>query len=108
MSQLSQWLKQKLVRKLMADRAQLLEAQEEAARKALKVDERLNRIERQIQEQNQVYERRIEELNRQLLAAKEESRELIRNRISQVKMEMERARVRLLAKAQEEDEGVES
>jgi len=107
LSQLSQWLKQKLVRRLMADRAQLLEAQEEAARRALKVDERLNRIERQIQQQNQAYERRIEELNRQLVAAKEENRELIRNRIAQIKMEMEQARVRLLAKAQEENEGVE-
>lgn len=101
-SQLSQWLKQKLVRKLIVDRAQLLEAQQEAARKALKVDERLNRIEQQIQKQNQSYERRIEELNRQLLAAKEESRELIRARIVQVRAEMEAARARLLAKAQEE------
>jgi hypothetical protein len=105
MSQLSQWLKQKLVRKLMVDRAQLLQAQEEAARKALKVDERLNRIERQIQQQNQAYERRIEDLNRQLLAAKEENRELIRYRIAQIKTEMEQARVRLLAKAQEENDG---
>lgn len=102
-SQLSQWLKQKLVRKLIADRAQLLEAQQEAARKAFKVDERLNRIEQQIREQNQAYERRIEELNRQLLAAKEESRELIRARIVQVKAEMEAARARLLAKAQEQE-----
>ena len=104
-SQLSQWLKQKLVRKLMADRSQLLAAQEEAARRALKVDERLNRIEQQIQQQNQAYERRIEELNRQLLVAKEENRELIRIRIAQIKMEMEQARLRLLA--QEENEGVE-
>ena len=61
--------------------------------------------EAQIQQQNQAYERRIEELNRQLLVAKEENRELIRIRIAQIKMEMEQARVRLLA--QEENEGVE-
>src|ERR1043165_9567175 len=94
-SQLSQWLKQKLVRKLIVDRAQLLEAPEAEARKAFNVDERLNRIELQIRQQNQAYERRIEELNRQLLAAKEESRELIRTRIMQVKAEMETARMRL-------------
>jgi len=102
MSQLSQWMKQKLVRKLIVDRAQLLEAQQDAVHKALKVDERLNRIEQQIRQQNQAYERRIDELNRELLAAKEESRELIRARIVQVKAEMETARARLLAKAQEE------
>jgi len=95
--QMSRWLKQKLVRKLMADRAQLLEAQHAATRQARTVEERLARVELQIQQQNLGYQQRIEDLTRELIAAKEENRELIRAQIRQVKAEMEAARSRLLA-----------
>jgi hypothetical protein len=94
---LSRWLKQKLVRKLVTDRAQLLETQQAATLKAVAVEERLARIERQIQRQNDAYQERIEALTRELVAAKEENRELIRARIAQVKAEMEAARVRIRA-----------
>ena len=100
---LGAWLKQKFVSKLISDRTQLLEAQQAAALKATNVDERLSRIERQIQFQTQEYERRIAELTRELLAAKEENRELIRARIAQVKAEMLAARARVLAQADPED-----
>jgi hypothetical protein len=100
---LSYWLKQKLVRKLVTDRAQLLEIQQAAAHKALAVEERLARIEQQIRQQNMSYQARIEELTRELLLAKEESRELIRARIAQVKAEMEAARDRLLAQSNPDD-----
>jgi len=63
------------------------------------LDNRLSRIEAQIQQQNQAYIRRIEELNRELDAAREENRELIRERIAQVKAEMEAARAKVLAEA---------
>lgn len=96
---LSRWLKAKLLRRLISDRAGLLRAQEAAAQKVLDVDDRLTRVELQIQQQNQAYQRRIEELTRQLIAAREESRELIRAQIAQVKAEMETARARLLAQA---------
>jgi len=97
--ELSAWLKQKFVRKLVTDRAQLMEAHQIAARMATTLDSRLARIEGQIQQQNQAYVRRIEELNKELAAAREENRELIRERIAQVKAEMEAARARLLAEA---------
>lgn len=100
---LRRWLKQKLVRKLADDRARLLETQQAATRKVLSVDERLSRIEAQLQQQNRAYERRIEELTCELVAAKEENRELIRARIAQVKAEMETARARLLAQAETPD-----
>jgi hypothetical protein len=102
---LRRWLKQRLVRKLATDRAQLLQTQQAATRKALSVDERLSRIELQLQQQNRAYERRIEELTCELMAAKEENRELIRARIAQVKLEMEAARVRLLAQAEAPENG---
>jgi hypothetical protein len=103
MPHLSAWLKQKLVRKLIADRAQLLETQQVAARKVMAVEERLSRIEQQIQRQNDTYQARLEALTQELLSAKEENRELIRARIAQVKAEMAAARVRLMAQSERDD-----
>jgi hypothetical protein len=97
--ELASWLKQKFVRKLLTDRDHLMQAQYLATRMATTLDTRLARIEAQIQVQNQAYLRRIEELNRELAAAREENRELIRERIAQVKAEMEAARQRVLAEA---------
>jgi hypothetical protein len=102
-SELSRWLKQKLLRKLITDRAELLEAQHAATAKAMSVEERLARVERQIQQQNEGYQQRIEALTHELLAAKDENRELIRAQIRQVKAEMEAARARLLARAKDDD-----
>jgi len=102
---LSQWLKQKLVRKLITDREQLLGAQQAATLKALRVEERLARIEQQIQRQNSAYQERIEALTRELIVAKEENRELIRARIMQVKAEMEAARARLMVQTESDGEG---
>lgn len=100
--ELSRWLKQKLVRKLITDRTELLSAQQVAVRQVAAVDERLARIEAQIHLQNRAYVRRIEELTAELQAAKAENRELIKARIAQVKTEMEAAREKLL---KEESEG---
>lgn len=97
--ELATWLKHKFVRKLVQDRGELIEAQQLATRMAATLDTRLARIEAQIQVQNQAYLARIEELNRELAAAREENRELIRERIAQVKAEMEAARARVLAEA---------
>jgi hypothetical protein len=100
---LRDWLKHFLVRKLASDRARLLEAQQAATRKAQVVDERLAKIELQIKEQNIAYGRRIEELLCELASAKEENRELIRQRIAQVRAEMEAARAKLMAQARQSE-----
>jgi hypothetical protein len=97
--QLNHWLKQTLARKLISDRAQLLQTQQAAALKAIAVEQRLSRIEQQLQHQNHSYEKRIEELTHLLAVAKEENRELIRARIAQVKAEMEAARARLMTQS---------
>jgi hypothetical protein len=102
---LRHWLKQKVLRKLIADRAQLLGTQQAATLKAVAVEERLARIEQQIQRQNSAYQERIEALTRELIVAKEENRELIRARITQVKAEMAAARARMMAQAEPDDEG---
>ena len=85
--QISAWLKQKLVRRLIADRADLLGAQENAVLKVAAVDQRLARIEERLGQQYEAYERRIEELTRELRGAKEENRELIRTLIAQLEAE---------------------
>jgi hypothetical protein len=89
-------MREKLLRKLLVDRGQLLAAQEEATRKVMAVDARLTKLEVHIQQQTRGYVKRIEELTAELLAAKEENRELIRSKITQVKIEMEAARKKLL------------
>jgi len=96
-----EWLKQKLFRRLIEDRAALLETQQAATFKALAVDERLSTIEVQLQQQNQAYEQRIEHLIQELRVTKEESRALIRAQIVQIKAEMEAARAKLLAEAEQ-------
>lgn len=91
---LSQWLKQKAVQRLVSDRAQLLATQQAAALAVLAVDQRLARIEHQIQQINQDYEQRIDDLLKDLIAAKEENHELIRAKITLVKADMEKARLK--------------
>ncbi len=96
----SQWLQHKLVRKLIADRAQLLATQQAAAHKVMAVEERLSRLEQQIQRQNDAYQARIEALTQELFTAEKQNRELIHARISQVQAEMEATRARLIAQAE--------
>jgi hypothetical protein len=92
--QMGRWLKERFVHKLLVDRKALLESQQAATLKVLEVDARLSRLESQMKEQHRAYQQRIEELNRQLLAAKDENRELIRAQIRKVKAEMEAAQDR--------------
>jgi hypothetical protein len=99
--QLTLWLKQKLVRRLISDRAELLDSQRQANLKIMAVDQRLSRIEAHIQQQNRSYELRIQELNRELLAAKQENRALIQAKIAQVKAEMEAAKARITSQARD-------
>ena len=99
--QLSQWLKDKLTRKLVSDREQLLEAQRMAARKMEVVDERLTKVELHIQRRTREYEIRIDALEKELAEAREENRELIRAKIAQVRAEMERERARLMQHARD-------
>ncbi|EEF59005.1 endonuclease/exonuclease/phosphatase family protein [Pedosphaera parvula] len=91
---LSHWLKEKLVRKLLSQRAELMETQQAAALRALAIDERLAKIESQIQQRNEIYEQRIDELTEELKVAKEENRELIRAKIALVRAEMEKDRTK--------------
>ena len=100
MPHLVRWLKDKLMRKLVSDRAQLMEVQRAATLKLLAVDDRLSKIESQLQQRDRDYERRIDELMNELAVAKEENRELIRAKIAVVKAEMEREKARMAQKSE--------
>jgi hypothetical protein len=91
---LGYWLKQRLVQKLVADRARMLETQRAATLVATAVEKRLARIELQVRRQNDAYQEQIEALTQQLEVAREENRALIRERIAQVKAEREAADAR--------------
>lgn len=93
---LSHWLKEAFVQRLLADRKELLETQQAATLKVLAVDQRLARLELKIQQETASYEKQIEQLNRELLTAREENLELIRGQIKLLKAEMEDARKRVL------------
>lgn len=97
MPHFQQWLKEKFIRKLITDREHLIESQQRATTKAMAVDDRLARIEHQVQEQHKLYQLQIDALTRELSAARDENRELLRARIAQVKAEMAAARARIIA-----------
>ncbi|HZV35254.1 MAG TPA: hypothetical protein VFB72_11830, partial [Verrucomicrobiae bacterium] len=88
--QLSHWLKSKFVQRMISDRAELMKTQQTAALKVLAMDERLSKVERQIQERNREYEQRIDVLLKELEVAREENRELIRAKIAVLRAEMEK------------------
>jgi len=93
---LVEWLKNEFVRRLIRDRSALMEQHREAETQAESAGRRLASLEERLVLQNKAYQTRIEELTRELGAAREENRELIRMRIAQVKSDMEAARARLL------------
>ena len=95
MGELARWLRGGVARRLVSDRAELLEAQRLAALKIQGVDERLMKVEQHIEQRTRDYEKRIGELEIELMEAREENRALIREKIAQVRAEMERERARL-------------
>jgi endonuclease/exonuclease/phosphatase family metal-dependent hydrolase len=93
-AELTRWAKQKVVQRLVSDRTQLLATQQAAALKVLEVDERLSSLEREVQKRRDEYERRIDQLLKELSTAREENRELIQAQIDLVKDEMEHYRLK--------------
>jgi hypothetical protein len=96
----SRWLREKVFKTLIADRRRLLETQRHAASKVEKVEERLARVELQLQQQIAGYETRIEQLLRELSAAREENRGIILAHIAQLRQEIQATRARARAQQQ--------
>ena len=90
------WMREKFVRTLFHQRAELLDAQQKAEAEMRELEQRLEHLHAPLQERITAYEQRIEELEKDLAAKGEENRELIGARINVARqhltMERERSR----------------
>ncbi len=92
---LAHWLKQKLVKRLVAERSHLLSTQEKAELDLAELEARLARLHAPMEQRLQLYRQRIEDLERELAAKGEENRELIQAKIelTRKKLESEHSKV---------------
>jgi hypothetical protein len=90
------WMKEKGVRSLVDQRADLLSAQQKAEAEMRELEARLEQLHAPLQQRINAYEARIVELEKDLAAKGEENRELIGARISAARqhLEIERGRGR--------------
>ncbi|MBL9189641.1 MAG: hypothetical protein JNK23_19325 [Opitutaceae bacterium] len=90
------WMREKVVRSLSTQRADLLSAQQKAEVEIRELEQRLEQLHTPLQQRISAYEARIVELEKDLAAKGEENRELIGARISvarqQLMVERERSR----------------
>ena len=90
------WMRDKVFRTLFHQRAELLDAQQKAEAEMRELEQRLEQLHAPLQERITAYEKRIEELEKDLAAKGEENRELIGARISvarqHLSIERERSR----------------
>jgi 7TM-HD extracellular protein len=96
LSQLSRWLSEKMTQKLISQRTQLLDAHQHAAVEIAELEARLEKVRAPLQERLRAYERRIAELEQDLLVKGEENRELIKAKIeiARKQLEIERGKQR--------------
>jgi hypothetical protein len=80
MPHLARWMMDKLVQVLLAQRAHLLGTQQSAALQVVELEQRLTKIQEQVQVRFDAYEDRINDLEKQLALKEQENRELIRDR----------------------------
>ncbi len=90
------WMRDKVFRTLFNQRAELLTVQRKAEAEMRELEQRLERLHTPLKERVTAYEKRIEELEKDLAAKGEQNRELIQARISvarqQLTVERERGR----------------
>ncbi len=91
---LTRVLGQSVVQRLFAQRGQLINAQHEATAQTAELEQRLEKVQTNVQERFRVYETRIAGLEKELAAAEEQNRDLIRAKIALAKQELEAERAR--------------
>ena len=87
--QMTGWLRQQFIQRLIQQRNDALAGQAGASAQVQVINERLNRLQPEIQERIADYEQRISGLERELLGANEVTRELLKTRISLARKELE-------------------
>jgi hypothetical protein len=88
------WMKERVVGTLFRHRSELLSAQERAEAEMRALEQRLEQLHTPLAERLHAYERRIEELERELAARGEENRELIGARIAVTRSHLRQERER--------------
>ena len=86
---LARWLSEKLVQRLISQRASLLDTHSKAALEMAELVERLEKIHAPLKDRLLAYERRIVELEKELAIKGEENRELIRAKIQLTRKQLE-------------------
>ena len=89
------WMREKIVRTLFSQRAQLLDAQQKAEAEMCELEQRLEQLHAPLQERIMAYEQRIADLERDLAAKGEENRELIGARINVARQHLSMERERM-------------
>jgi DNA-directed RNA polymerase subunit RPC12/RpoP len=87
--QLARMMMNRLVQALFAQRENLIDTQAEATRRMAELEERIARAQVSVQGRFAAYDNRIAELERQLAAAEEEKRELMRQNFQLAKNALE-------------------
>lgn len=82
------WMREKIFRTLTHQRAELLSAQQKAEAEMWELEQRLEQLHTPLQERIVAYEKRIEELEKELAQKGEENRELIGARINVAKQQL--------------------
>ncbi|HEX2853626.1 MAG TPA: hypothetical protein VHO24_10330 [Opitutaceae bacterium] len=82
------WMKEKIFGTLSRHRTELLSAQQKAELEMRELEQRLERMHTPLQDRISAYEKRIEELEKDLAAKGEENRQLIGARISVAKQQL--------------------
>lgn len=93
-AQLSQWISGLLTQRLISQRRQLLDSQNNAASEMAELEARLERVQAPLQVRLAAYEHRIAELEKDLAARGEENRELLKAKIEMMRKQLEAERER--------------
>lgn len=94
LAHLTRLMGQSIVRRLFAQRGQLIATQNVATAQTTEIEQRLEKVQSDMQERFTAYERRIAELEKELSAAEEQNRDLIRAKIAIARQELEAERAR--------------
>ena len=89
---LARGLMNRLVRGLITQRSELIRTQETGTEQLADLEQRLDQINHRLQTRQAAYEQRIAELEKELAAAEEENRELIRAKIREARQNLEWAK----------------
>ncbi len=86
------WLKTRFMQRLLSQRQELIDNQVQTAQRTLVIEEKLARVQTDLQDRISGYETRIQRLENELSAATTENRDLIRDQIHLLKKQLATAR----------------